>query len=120
MATMPAQSAIKYEAPQNYSRDDITVPSGTSLARNVVLGKITASGKYVGWAPGASDGSEVVAGMLVDAVDASAADKPGVRLARHAIVASTGLVYVGTPTDNQKAAAVAALEAMGIVVRTAV
>jgi hypothetical protein len=120
MATMPAQSAIKYEAPQSYSRDDITVVSGQNLAANTVLGKITASSKYTAWAPGAADGSQNACAVLVSPVNASAADAPGVAIARHAIVAAGSLVYAGTPTDPQKATALAALRALGIVARTTV
>lgn len=44
------------------------------LAKYTVVGKITATGKLVQWAPGAADGSEKAYGILTQAVDATAAD----------------------------------------------
>lgn len=49
--------------------------SGQNLAKRVVLGRITASGKLTQWTPGAADGSQVAVGILVHAVDASGGDK---------------------------------------------
>lgn len=122
MATQTTrQSAVlKYEEELGYSRKDITVVSGQNLAAGTVLGKITASGKYTAFTTGASDGSQTAAGVLLEAVNASAADKAGVMIARMAIVAKGNLVWSGTPNDAQKAAALASLEAVGIVARTAV
>ena len=37
---------LKYEAPNLYSRDRITVASGQNLPLGAVLGIVTASGKY--------------------------------------------------------------------------
>ena len=60
-----------------------------------VLGKATASGKYKELDPAAVDGSEVAAGILYDAVDASAADAEGVAIVRLAEVNATELVLAG-------------------------
>lgn len=123
MPTMtPTLSAfVKYEAPQNYSRDDVTVVSGQNLAIGTVVGRITTGGKITAWTTGASDGSQNAIGILTSAVNASAADAPGVIIARHAvIVPAANLVFAGTPTDPQKATAMAALKALGIISRTAV
>lgn len=123
MATMPAvQTAfLKYaETASSYSFDDITVVSGQNLARGTVLGKITASGKYTAWTTGAADGSQTAAGVLLDAVNASAGDAKGVMVARMAAINPAALVYSGTPNDAQKAGALASLKALGIVARTAV
>lgn len=49
--------------------------TGQNLARRTVVGRITASGKLTAWVPGAGDGSQVAIGVLVHAVDATAADK---------------------------------------------
>lgn len=53
-----------------------TLLSGQNLARGAVLGKITSGGKLVLSLSGASDGSQVPYGILVDDVNASAGDKP--------------------------------------------
>lgn len=123
MATMQTlQSAfLKGEDTEHrYSRDSITVVSGQNLARGTVLGKITANGKYTAFAPAAADGSQTAAGVLLDAVDASAADKEGVAIVRDAIVATAALVFAGTPTQPQKDAAIATLKTLGVVARSAV
>jgi hypothetical protein len=45
-----------------------------NLAKYTVVGRITATGKVVQWAPGASDGSQVACGILTQAADATSAD----------------------------------------------
>ena len=48
----------------------------------------------------------------------SAGDKPGVVIARGAVVEASNLVWPAGATDAQKATAITELEARGIVVRT--
>lgn len=55
----------------------VTIASGNNLAAGTVLGKVTASGKYVAYASGASDGSENPVGVLSKNVDATSEDKTG-------------------------------------------
>lgn len=57
---------------------DVTIASGQNLARGALLGKITASGKYVLSLAAAGDGSEVPSAILAEDVDASAGDKSGI------------------------------------------
>jgi len=52
-----------------------TLITGQNLVRGAVLGRITASGKFTECNNGAVDGSEVVVGILVHDIDATAADK---------------------------------------------
>ena len=75
------------------SRETITVLSGQNLEAGAVLGKVTASGKYKALDPAAVDGSEAAAGILYDAVDASAADAEGVAIVRLAEVNAAELVW---------------------------
>lgn len=56
----------------------ITIASGSNLIKGAVLGRITASGKFVLSASGASDGSETPDAILAETVDASAQDKQAV------------------------------------------
>lgn len=56
----------------------ITIASGSNLTKGAVLGRITASGKFVLSASGASDGSETPDAILGETVDASAEDKQAV------------------------------------------
>jgi len=112
---------IKYEAPQSYSRENITVLSGQVLVTGQVVGIVTASGKVATFAPGASDGTQTAAGVMAMDVDATGADRPGVMIARHAeVVARDSLIFSGTPTTPQKDAAVASLKALGILARATV
>ena len=75
------------------SRETITVLSGETLQAAAVLGEVTASGKYKALDPAAVDGSEAAAGILYDAVDASAADAEGVAIVRLAEVNAAELVW---------------------------
>ena len=111
---------LKYEAPQLYSRDTVTVASGQNLTLGTVIGIKTTDKKAHTLAPAATDGTEAVAGVLIQAVNATAADTKGVMVARHAMVADTALVWPAGITVNQKATAVAQLKAIGIIIRQGV
>ena len=108
---------LKFEEDNNYSRDKVTVASGQNLAAGTVVGVITASGKVTQLAPGASDGSQNAAGVLLNAVDASTGDKPGVIIARHAVCSDKGLVWPASITGPQKATAISQLKALGVLVQ---
>lgn len=58
-------------------KDGITIASGQNLSRGTCLGKVTATGKYKKWDSSASDGTQTLAGILGDDVDASSADEKG-------------------------------------------
>jgi hypothetical protein len=83
-----------------------------------VLGKITASGKYAAHDPAAVDGTETAVAVLWGKADASGGDAPAVAVVRGpAIVNRHDLVFAGTPSEGEIAAAHAALLAAGILVR---
>ena len=112
---------LKYEAPNLYSRDRVTVAVGQNLALGAVVGSVTATGQVKGLDPSASDGSEVPAGVLLVSIDASLQDRPdGVIVARHSVVADTALVWPVGLTGAQKAAALATLKSLGILARPSV
>lgn len=111
---------LKYEAPNLFSRESIIVGAGANLTLGTVLGRVTASGKYVILAPAASDGSQTAAGVLLGDAAAASADAKGLILARHGIVADHALVWPGGITNAQKTAAISQLEAKGILVRKGV
>ena len=54
--------------------ESVTIISGQDLKRGAILGKITASGKYILSASAAGDGSEVPSLVLSKDTDASAGD----------------------------------------------
>ena len=72
------------------------------------------SNKIVAWNPTAVDGSNDVAGILFDAVDASAADAAGVGIVRNAEVNATEIKYASTVTAAEKTLAVELLKALDI------
>ena len=110
--------AVKFELP-SYSRDAVTIVSGAGVLEiGSVLGRITASGKFKLCSPAAVDGSQVAVAVLMTKVDASAADKQALVLARIAEVSNTGLVWhVDLNTAPERATATAELKAVGIIVR---
>ena len=91
------------------SRETITVLSGEALEVGAVLGKVTASGKYKALDPVATDGSQVAAGILYEALDASAGDAEGVAIVRHAEVNAAELVWPDGITAGQQTTALAQL-----------
>ena len=112
---------LKYEAPNLYSRDPVTIAAGQVLVLGAVVGVITASSKVKGIDPSATDGSEVAAGVLIQAVDAHLADRDdGLMVARHAIVADHALAWPTGMTVAEKKSAIAQLKALGILVRVGI
>lgn len=75
------------------------------------------SGKYVAHDPAAVDGSEVAAAVLYDNVDASVADKKAVVHVRQAELLKGELAFKAGISDNDKAAALAALAAQHLIAR---
>lgn len=108
---------LVWEAHRDYTRETITVASGT-LEPGTVLGRITASGKYAAFDPAAVDGAETAVAVLWGKADASGGDAPAVALVRGpAIVNRNDLVFAGAPSQAEIDAAHAALLAIGILVR---
>jgi hypothetical protein len=99
------------------SRETITVLSGQNLEAAAVLGKVTATGKYKALDPAAVDGSEAAAGVLYDAVDASAADTEGVTIVRLVEVNAAELVWPTGITAPQQTTALGELAALTIIAR---
>ena len=99
------------------SRETITVLSGQNLSAATVLGKVTASGKYKALDPDAVDGSEAAAGILYDAVDASAADAEGVAIVRLAEVNAAELVWPDGISAPEQTTALGELAALSIIAR---
>jgi len=112
---------LKYEAPNLYSRDQITVGAGQNLPLGTVVGLVTATGKLKQIDPSATDGSQYAAGVLMQAVDATLIDREdGLMLARHAIVADHALAWPAAITAAEKLAAIAQLKSLGVLVRKGV
>ncbi|HRW16409.1 MAG: head decoration protein [Amaricoccus sp.] len=88
---------LKYELNANYCREAVTLKAGTSYPLGAVLGRITASGKHR-LSPAAQvvgdEGAETAVAVLIEAVDATAADATGLVVARGpAIVSKAALAF---------------------------
>ena len=110
---------LVWEVLRDYTRETVTLASGAGkLAPGTVLGRITTGGKYTVLTPGASNGSQNAAGILWGAADASDADAPGVVLVRGpALVNRHEIVWPDAITEGQTNTAIAALTALGIILR---
>jgi hypothetical protein len=126
MATVFSESMnlgdlLKYEAPNLYSRDRVTVVAGQTLPLGAVVGMVTATGKVKQIDPSATDGSQYASGVLMQAVDAALAERlDGLMVARHAIVTDHALQWPTGITTAEQQAAVAQLKALGVLVRQGV
>lgn len=107
------------EANGQRSRDNITIASGAGvIAPGAVLGKVTATNKYVVSAAGATDGSETASAVALYGADATSADVAIAGIVRDAEVKGDVLTYhADRDLDAEKAAANASLAAAGIIVR---
>ena len=115
-------SFIVSESEGYRSRDDVTVtvPADTTYAAGTILGKITATDKFVRHAAGAGDGSGDEAGILYETLvntTGSAVDSESVSLARDAEVNGSELTYEAGADATQITTFDAALKALGIIVR---
>lgn len=105
---------LKREADSLYSREEVTIPSGTGIVQSgTVVGKITANGNYVPVTAAATNGSEDAAGIVLFTVDATTTAATAVIIARDAIVAHQRLLYgADIDTAPERAAVHAALQAL--------
>ncbi len=111
-----AAEFIASEANGSRSREAIVVATGENLGAGSVVAQLTANGFYVAYDNAGSDGSEVAAGVLFDAVDASTADAEGVAVVRDAEIIAEVLDWNGVDQTGIDAGLVD-LEALGIVAR---
>lgn len=109
---------VKHVIDPNFSLDAITIASGAGILKiGTVLGKITASGKYVLHNNAGADGSENAAAILAEAVDATAADMQALGVVWGAIVVLPELTFKAGISNPNKAAALVALAAQKILAR---
>ena len=99
-----------------YHVDAVTVLNGQNLVAGAVVGKVTASGKYVAYDnAGTDDGRRTVAGILVAAANASGGDVAGKVLVRGpAIVNKNDLTWAAGIDASEKGAAITAMLGLGI------
>lgn len=106
--------AVKWEANPNYSRSNVTIASGSSIALLEVVGQVTASGKFEALDPGVATGIETAAGVSLLNVDASAVDKVGLILNGDSMVDMDALVWPEGISAGDKTTAIDQLKAINI------
>ncbi len=109
------------ETPTRFCRDSVTILAGEALVTGTVLGKITASGKWVAWDGTASDGSEDAAAILItDIVEGdTTADALAVALTRGPAVIIREKLTFADSDETRQDAAIAALADLNIITREA-
>lgn len=115
----------EYEPSLGFCRAVVTAneAAATEYVIGTVLGKITASGKYVVAKETAVDGSEVPAAVVLENKSiAAATDTKVLAAVRGQMILSKAEVVLDATYDDatKKATAIAALEALGILVNDAV
>lgn len=110
---------LKWEEDGWYSRDTATILAGSGsdrvLTSGMVLGKITATGKWVQMVLGAADGSQNAAGILLfDTTAPNGSDVRAAIIKRHAKVSDNGITWPTGASAGQIATGTAALVALGI------
>ena len=109
---------ILSEANGTLSREKITIASGAGvLAAGTILGKVTASGKYIAYNNTAADGSQAAAAVLLYPVDATSADVSTTAIVRFAELKSGAVVWASTNDAGDKTAGIADLAALNIFIR---
>jgi hypothetical protein len=103
------------EVAPGWTKEKATLLAGTAYAFGQVLAKV--SGKYQVLDPAGTGAAKKAAAVLGEAVDATDGDRPGVVIARGAVVDLTELAWPQSITDVQKATALDELTALGIVPR---
>jgi hypothetical protein len=119
-----ASEVILSEAPGTLSRETITIASGAgAIAVGMVLGKVTASGKYIPYddgnvdASGNGDGSQNAAAIALEAVDATSADKTCAVLIRLGEYKTDMLAWASAVDATAKTAAYASLAGVYLIGR---
>ena len=105
---------LKYEEESRYSRDTIIVAAGQTLTQGTVLGMV--NGKAVALDPNATDGSETPVGVLINDVTA-VTDTESVMVSRNVLLSDRYVIWPTGISTLQKSTAIAALNAVGVVLR---
>lgn len=113
---------VKYEAPRNYSRKIVTIPSGKGVLKAGTVLEVTSSGyqplSYTAAVTG-DNAKPAAAGtpaaILLEDVDATSAAVNAVALARHSMVVKQKLLFSFTDTTVLPAV-YDDLESLGIIV----
>lgn len=110
---------VKWEANPDYTRETVTLLTGTNYPFGAVLGKVTASGKFKLSPDTGADGSETAVAVLLEARDATSGDLEAIVLRRGPSIVSQGMLQVDASVNDttKRTAKFNQLAAVGIVAR---
>jgi hypothetical protein len=113
---------ILHEPSPGISRENVTVtvPASTTLAPGMVLGQLSASGKYVPYDDDETDGRETAVAILFGELkndQGSPQDMAGVAVARLAAVRKSDLQWASSVESAEKTAAYTDLASVFIIAR---
>lgn len=111
---------LKFEAPNLYSREEITVAQGQKLALGAIIGQDSETDLIKAFNPAATDGTQNALGALIAEVDATSGNAKAVIITRDAILADHAVIWPSAITLEQKNAAIKQLEARGVIIRKGV
>jgi Bacteriophage lambda head decoration protein D len=111
---------LKFEAPNLYSREEITVAQGQKLALGAIIGQDSETDLIKALNPAATDGTQNALGALIAEVDATSGNTKAVIVTRDAILADHAVIWPSAITLEQKTAAIKQLEARGVIIRKGV
>ena len=111
---------LKFEAPNLYSREEITVAQGQKLALGAIIGQDSETDLIKALNPAATDGTQNALGALIAEVDATSGNAKAVIITRDAILADHAVVWPSAIALEQKTAAIKQLEARGVIIRKGV
>lgn len=113
---------VKYEAPRNYSRKIVTIPSGKGVLKAGTVLEVTSSGyQPLSYTAAVTEGSAkpaaagTPAAILLEDVDATSVAVNAIALARHSMVVKQKLLFSFTDTTVLPAV-YDDLESLGIIV----
>lgn len=117
--TARLSNLVKHEeGGQNYtSRDEVTILSGETVNVGSVLGKVTATGKYVLSDADAANGSQVASAVCLQNLGTVGADTACIVIVRDAVLNREALVWDAANDAAEILAAEAELKAAGVLVR---
>lgn len=113
---------LKWELNAPYNRETVTLLAGADYPLGAVLGRVTASGKYV-LSPAAEvvgrEGAETAVAVLLEATDATAGDAVGLVAVRGPALFSRAALVFDASVDQpaERAAKEAQIAALGLVTR---
>lgn len=111
---------LKFEAPNLYSREEITVAQGQKLALGAIIGQDSETDLIKAFNPAATNGTQNALGALIAEVDATSGNTKAVIVTRNAILADHAVIWPSAITLEQKTAAIKQLEARGVIIRKGV